>query len=245
MTDHCYFSRVCSTDPSADIVQQVRNNIINGKLSVGDRLPSERVLAEQFGVSRNTLRKAINSLVQLGLVIVKKGSTGGAFISQEGGSTISTAIQDMYSFGNISIEELTEARKILTTAVVRQACERCTAEDIQALEENVRKVKKALEQQDIEERTSLNINFYQLLGRAAKNQVLTILMDAVGKVIVHFAYSTGLAEPAFFLPVRYKIIECLYSRDAVAAEEAIAQHLNELEEHYKNMRVKSIDSTKS
>lgn len=70
---------------------------------MGSRLPSERALAEQFGVSRNTLREALRSLEHAGLVRLQKGATGGAFITEGNGQVITTGLMDMYHLGAINL----------------------------------------------------------------------------------------------------------------------------------------------
>jgi DNA-binding FadR family transcriptional regulator len=62
-----------------DVVEQVRRSIVEGVIAAGDRLPSEREMAEQFGVSRATLREALRALEALGLLEIRRGAQGGAF----------------------------------------------------------------------------------------------------------------------------------------------------------------------
>ncbi|EXG82775.1 FadR/GntR family transcriptional regulator [Cryptosporangium arvum] len=68
-----------------DVVDRVRGAILAGSIPAGERLPSERELAEQFGVSRATLREALRALEALGLIEIRVGAHGGAFAT-EGGS---------------------------------------------------------------------------------------------------------------------------------------------------------------
>jgi DNA-binding FadR family transcriptional regulator len=219
-------------DPARAILEQVRTRVQKGQLSQGDRLPPEREFAEQLGVSRNTVRKAVSALAQLGLVHVRKGASGGAFISEEGGSAIRTAMTDMFHLGSLRSEELTEARLVLSQAVVRLACERCTEEDIAAIEANVTAAEAAIVNGEIADRIALNIDFYRLLALAARNAVLTVLMDAVGQAIKQFVRSAGLVAPETIMPVRRKIIACLRARDADGASAVLTEHLLQLEQHY-------------
>ena len=71
------FSRI-----SQNIVQQIRQAILQGKLKPGDRLPPEKELAEDFGVSKASLREAFRALEALGLLGVRQGVSGGAFIRE-------------------------------------------------------------------------------------------------------------------------------------------------------------------
>lgn len=228
------FRPVQSADPTRDILEQVRAKVQKGHLAEGDRLPPEREFAEQLGVSRNTVRKAVSALVQLGLVTVRKGSAGGAFIAHQSGDTIRTAVSDMFRLGAIDTAELTEARMMIGQAVVRLACQRCTGADIAALEANVDAAEKAIAAGDIEGRMALNIDFYRLLAVAARNGVLTVLMDAVGTAIRQFVLSAGLLPPEKIMPIRRKIIACLRRQDADGAVAALTEHLSELDRHYRS-----------
>jgi GntR family transcriptional repressor for pyruvate dehydrogenase complex len=227
------FVPVKDADPSRAIVEQVRTKLQKGLLKQGDRLPPERDFAEQLGVSRNTVRKAVNGLVQLGLVTVRKGASGGAFIAEQGGNAIRVAMTDMFHLGSVRSMELTEARLVLSQAVVRLACERCSEDDIAALEANVSAAEKAIVEGDVAGRIALNIEFYRLLALAARNEVLTVLMDAIGQAIMQFVRSAGLLAPGAIMPVRRKIIACLLARDADAAVAALTEHLTQLEAHYR------------
>jgi DNA-binding FadR family transcriptional regulator len=227
------FTRVTSENPSQQIVSQVRQKIATGELAEGDRLPTERLFAEQLAISRNTVRKAITSLKQLGLVSIKKGASGGAFISQEGGEAIRSVILDLFHLGTISSGNLTEARIVLLPAVVRLACQRCKPDDIRRLEENVCKAEVAVAAGDSANRMRLNIEFYRLLGNASRNPVLTVVTEAVSEVILQFVRSKGLLPPEAVMPIRYRLIECLKSQDVDGAVSAMETHLIKLEELYR------------
>jgi len=229
------FKKVTGDNPSQQIVAQVRQMIASGTLAKGDRLPTERDFADALGISRNTIRKAITSLKQVGLVDVRKGPSGGAFISQDGGTAIRSVIVDLFHLGSISSENLTEARVILLPTIVRLACLRCTSDDIRNLEENVRKAEEAIAIGDLEGRQRLNLEFYHLLGNMAKNPVIALINDAVSEMILQFVRSAGLVPPRFVMPIRYRLIECFKSKDADAATMAMEAHLIQLEKLYRKL----------
>src|SRR5579871_1619796 len=120
-----------------EIADQIRLELSSRRLRPGDRLPAERALAEQFGVSRNTLREALRSLENSGLLRLQKGATGGAFVRESTGDAIITGLRDMFHLGAIQPEHLTEARVLIESIAVRAACERATVEDIEALKANI------------------------------------------------------------------------------------------------------------
>lgn len=232
MTRSTKYKPILNANPSQALVDQVRARIENGVLKAGDRLPSEREFSEQLGLSRNTVRKAVSSLVQLGLVTVRKGAAGGAFISMGSGDTIGKAMSHMLHLGGLNSDELAEARIALGAVVVRLACERRTAEDLKVLRANVAAAEAAIARGDVEGRMSLNIEFYHLLGVAAKNQVLTVLMDSVSQTLMEFVRKAGILPPANIMPVRHRIIAFMQDKNASGAVETITQHLQTTKDLY-------------
>ncbi|MES2184546.1 MAG: FCD domain-containing protein [Pseudomonadota bacterium] len=226
------YSRISDSNPSQNLVDQVRSKIEKGQLKEGDRLPSEREFAEQLGVSRNTIRKAITALSQLGLISVRKGAAGGAFISLGSGDTIRGAMRDLFHLGGVNSDELAEARLVLSQAVVRRACERRTEDDLVLIEQNIALAEAAIARGDIPERMKINLRFYVLLGVASKNQVLTLLMDSVGQTLMQFVQAAGILAPQAIMPVRHRILECMRSQDAEGAVAAITRHLENTKDLY-------------
>ena len=103
------------------IAAQIRAELSAGRLKSGERLPPERDLALRFGVSRNTLREALRSLENAGLLQLRKGATGGAYVRESTADAVVTGMRDMYHLGAISPAHLTEARIWIESSVIRAA----------------------------------------------------------------------------------------------------------------------------
>jgi GntR family transcriptional regulator, transcriptional repressor for pyruvate dehydrogenase complex len=215
-----------------EIATQIRAQLAEGKLRVGNRLPSERALAEQFGVSRNTLREALRSLEHAGLVRLQKGATGGAFITEASGDAIATGLMDMYHSGTISPAQLTEARIWLEPVVVREACQRATPEDIERLRENVRQAEEANARGDLNRRGELNLDFHRILARMTGNPVLVIVMDSLMAVLRHFVQTIGPYENSFVLPSRKRFVKLMEARDVQGAIAEMEASLKRLQRSY-------------
>ncbi len=93
-----------------EICERIREQLALGVLKPGDKLPPERELAQQLGVSRNVLREALRSLEMAGILRLQKGVKGGAFIQEGDTSRMNEVMRDMLSLGTISVRELSEAR---------------------------------------------------------------------------------------------------------------------------------------
>jgi Transcriptional regulators len=171
------FQRIRSSRAFDEIAAQIRTELSSGRLAVGNRLPSERALSEQFGVSRNTLREALRSLEHAGLIRLQKGAHGGAFISQHSGEAIATGLMDMYHVGTIQPAQLTEARIWLESVVVREACRRATAADIDTLNRNIDEAQEARRRGDFAGRAERHIEFHRMLARLTDNPIMVIVMN--------------------------------------------------------------------
>ena len=120
-----------------EICERIREQLALGVLKPGDKLPPERDLAQQLGVSRNVLREALRSLEMAGVLRLQKGVKGGAFIQEGDTSRMNDVMRDMLSLGTISVRELSEARIHVLDLVVRLACANARQADFDALEANI------------------------------------------------------------------------------------------------------------
>ncbi|MEJ8851214.1 FadR/GntR family transcriptional regulator [Variovorax rhizosphaerae] len=206
-----------------DVTSQIREQIAQGALREGDRLPAERVLAETLGVSRNTVREALRSLEYAGLLTQKPGASGGAYIASGGVDVIRSAFDDLMSLGTIRAPDLIEARIVIGREVARLACERHDATDLAALVDNVEKTHKAAEAGDLPLRVRYSLEFHKLMALAAKNPVLTIMTNVLTDTTMKFVKAIGEMPNDFVLASRKRMLEHLRHRNAdMAADEADA-----------------------
>ncbi|WP_322516800.1 FCD domain-containing protein [Rhodopseudomonas palustris] len=226
------FQRIRSARAFDEIAAQIRTELATGRLAVGNRLPSERALSEQFGVSRNTLREALRSLEHAGLIRLQKGAHGGAFISQHSGEAIATGLMDMDHVGSILPAQLTEARIWLEAVVVREACRRATAADIDMLNRNIDEAQEARRQGDFVGRAERHIEFHRMLARLTDNPIMVIVMNGVLDVLTHFVQRIGDYDNSFVLPSRRRFMEHFAAGDADAAVAEMEACLKRLQRSY-------------
>jgi DNA-binding FadR family transcriptional regulator len=223
------FRPVATPRAFEEIARQIRVQLARHALRAGDRLPPERQLAEQFQVSRNTLREALRSLEIAGLLELKKGAAGGAFIREGGGGAAVAGLADLYHLGAIRPQHLTEARIIIGTEVARLACARRSAEDLALLERNVGEAEAATAAGNVERRALVNYEFHRLLARAAGNPVLTILTDALMEMTRHFVERVGYLPNRYVMPSRRRLLAHLRAGDGEAAAKEMASMLRRLQ----------------
>jgi DNA-binding FadR family transcriptional regulator len=129
------FSPVRAERVSQLIEEQLKEAIITNHYRAGDKLPSERELADMSSASRSSIREAIRSLERSGFVVVKKGVQGGAFVVQKGNSKpMVDYLRDMMRLRQVSLEEILQARVIIEPEVAAAAAQKATPKDIELLE---------------------------------------------------------------------------------------------------------------
>lgn len=223
------FAAIAPTRAVDEISAQVREMIATGKLKPGDRLPSERDLSARLKVSRNTLREALRALEHAGIVEMRKGATGGAYVRPGSSGVIVTGMRDLYHLGAITPQELTEARVWLAEVVVRVACERATDADFVALDANIAASAQA---GSFDDRAKLNRDFHVILARVTRNPVMVITMEGIVEVFAQFIAQIGPSDNAFVLPSRRRFMKHLRARDADAAAAELTKALVRLQTKY-------------
>ncbi|MGZ3604574.1 MAG: FadR/GntR family transcriptional regulator, partial [Thermodesulfobacteriota bacterium] len=129
------FDSVKSNKVSQHITEQIRNAIFDGRLKPGDKLPSEKELTERFKVSKVTLREALRSLEVLGFLEIRKGVSGGAFVTEVDMTKARDSFTNFLLFKNLSLKDLSEVRLLLEPYIAEKATLSITKEDLHRLEE--------------------------------------------------------------------------------------------------------------
>jgi GntR family transcriptional regulator, transcriptional repressor for pyruvate dehydrogenase complex len=170
------FSRVNPGRASEMIVDQIRLLIRDGQLKPGDRLPAERELGEKFGVSRVTVREALRGLEANGIVAIKVGARGGAFVTAPTSARVGEGIVDLLTMSKLTDSEVTEARQILELGIIPLVCERATEEDIADLIEICDRGDVALEHGSYP--MELSAEFHARVARASHNAAIAMLAES-------------------------------------------------------------------
>lgn len=214
------------------ISHQIRDAMASGALKPGTRLPPERALAAQFGVSRNTLREALRSLESSGVLHLKRGAHAGAYLRASSGQGVATGLLDMYKLGGLTPGQLTEARILVETAIVRAACANATEGDIAALRANVAQAVKYDREERVAERIAANLEFHRLVARATHNPLLVTLMEAILDVMHSFVAKLGPYEAPRLFASRRRFIARVETRDEEGAAAEMEASLRRLQRLY-------------
>ena len=229
------FRRVGSRRLSEEVSSQIRGAIADGTLSPGDKLPAERELAAQFGISRTAVREALRSLEYAGLISPRKGVHGGSFVTSSEMSLVQS-FRSMFELGQLSFSELTAARIEVQTVIIRLAAKNATAEDFAALREDIEKTNQTLEAHGSDVRDmGISQDFYAVLAMSTGNRVLEMIVRALS----HMVYEAiQKASPVFdfdVVEVRTRFVDNLEQGNVDAAIEIMTDYLNFLHEHFSNV----------
>jgi GntR family transcriptional repressor for pyruvate dehydrogenase complex len=215
-----------------EICERIREQLALGVLKPGDKLPPERDLAQQLGVSRNVLREALRSLEMAGVLRLQKGVKGGAFIQEGDTSRMNVVMRDMLSLGTISVRELSEARVQILDVVVRLACANARQADLDAIEGNIKRTELATKDGRLLDRVECSREFYKLLAVSSGNKVIAMIMDSVTEIHMRFVYakvaSSGVAM-ARLTEKRRKLLSALRDRNASSASRLMRTHLESVQ----------------
>jgi GntR family transcriptional regulator, transcriptional repressor for pyruvate dehydrogenase complex len=215
-----------------EICERIREQLALGVLRPGDKLPPERELAQQLGVSRNVLREALRSLEMAGVLRLLKGVKGGAFIQEGDTSRMNEVMRDMLSLGTISVRELSEARIHVLDLAVRLACVNARPADFEALEANIERTDLATRDGRLLDRVECSREFYKLLALATGNKVIAMIMDSVTEIHMRFVYakvaSSGAATPRL-VEKRRQFLAALRVRDVAASTRLMRAHLESIQ----------------
>jgi DNA-binding FadR family transcriptional regulator len=199
---------------SSDVIVQIRRAIMSGQYRPGDRLPTEREMAQQFGVSRVTVRDALRALEANGLVRVKVGGQGGPYVSAPDISLLSDSISTHLHLRGTTFQDLAEARQALETTAAQLAAQRATPEDLVALETAIQGPMRPPNGSDT---AASSLDFHTALVIASHNQALLAMFQA----------TRALIQAAAARKTHSQLYAAIAAHDADRAGELMRQHLEE------------------
>ena len=214
------------------IVDQIEQLILSNELKINDRLPPERVLAEQFGVSRTAVREAVKALREKGLLEVYPGR--GTFVTDTTSQSMRDSLNLMLKMGRTE-EDLIEVREILEPEIAALAAERLDPADLDELSAALDMLDAA--QDDADAFVEADLNFHLSLAKATANIVLFNLVHSlVDLEREQFRRSFSVAGNAQRTSREHRIIfSALVEGDAQAARDSMRCHLRRIRQEIKGL----------
>jgi len=218
---------------AAQVIDHVRREIEAGRLGPGDRLPPERELAQQMGVSRPSLRSGLRTLHAMGIITSRRGA--GTFIV-EGPPQLGTApLQFLAALHGFTLEQMYEARRMLEVGAAGLAAERATGDQLAAMADEITGMYATLE--DPQAFLRHDLGFHRAVAAGSGNPILAAIIGTLTEII----WETGrlnmggvsLRESA---EVHRGIYEAIRARSPERARREMTRHLErarweQVEEH--------------
>ncbi|GAB2766233.1 FadR/GntR family transcriptional regulator [Sinomonas soli] len=207
------------------IVDQIKALIRDGRLQPGDRLPSERELCQRFGVSRVTVREALRVLETNGLVTIRVGSHGGAFLTSPSAERLGEGLADLISLASLTAANVIEARFIVELGTLPLAVERATDEDIAALFAMVKEADGALEAGTYT--PELSASFHIRIAECTHNPAIEMLMQSFNGPMRMSIEESHISAPMSRQGIdeHRELAEAIKRRDPAAARKVMIEHL--------------------
>ena len=220
-------------DVQKGIISNIRDYIDYKNLEPGDKLPSERMLSEKFGVSRTNIREAIQKLEFFG--ILKSRPQSGTFIANIGRVAMSGMLDDILRLEDPDFKSLVETRILLELKTVRLAALRRTNEDLQKMEEALEAYRtKVLNSEDAVEEDLL---FHLAIAKASKNATMnTFMLIITPEIITNFekyhVCDSSLSMKG--IQEHQDIFEAIRDQDSQRAKEMMKTHFSVLYQYCYN-----------
>src|SRR5438105_5408265 len=209
-----------------EIADRVRRLIVDRTFRPGQALPSERVLARRFGVSRGSIRDALRTLETVGLLEARHGQ--GTFPRELSVDRLVTPIASVITFQRDLQEELMDVRRMLEPAVARAAASRVTDDDLAEMERVLDAQRRKLKtgQSAIGDDTA----FHAVLARATGNRVLMRIMETLNDLLIESRRLTlkQKGRPQRSIQGHEAVVAALRQRDPDAASLAMRIHIDQI-----------------
>lgn len=211
----------------------IRDHILTGGLAPGERLPPERELAAQLGVNRTTVREALRSLEQLGLVDIRHG--GGATVLDHTRAGLAVLPYLLTLGGKLDpalLDNFLEVRRVIGVAIARLAAERADDEDLRRLREVLARLDAALDGDDgplsATALGTLDLQFFLALAHAGKNRVFRFMLHATRSISgsVPDIFATLFRDGERVRRTHRRVLEAIEAHDVKRAGDLIEAYLS-------------------
>lgn len=228
------FSPIKNTKVYEQVIEQIKNMIIDGTLKKGDKLPSERELVEHLQVSRTSIREALRALQIIGLVECRQGE--GNYIRESFENSLFEPLSMMFMLQKSSPSEIMEIRKIIEVETAALAAQRITDEELQHMKVLLDSINSNNEVDNVK----IDKEFHYKVAKASRNYLIINILNAISSLmdeVIKDARRRILVDEdnkEVLFKQHDDIYKGLKSRNPKKASEAMKKHLDFANEYYKD-----------
>ena len=213
-----------------NIISEIKNKIIQGKLKDGDMLASQDELAKSMGVSRASLREALNRLELMGLIESIQGR--GTFVRAIAHTDFMNPLTSFLAMDRESALDLLEARGYIEGAVAALAANNASEDDLDKLEQVLEQMEHACSSEDLEGFIAMDVQFHMLVAGCSKNQVMAriaeIIRDLLRQLIYKFfdTVASSVSDTMkHTIELHRNVYDAIRRRDAKSARKHMEIHI--------------------
>lgn len=207
------------------VFEQLKEQIFNNEWKRGEKIPSENDLAVSFGVSRITVRQALQKLTALGLIETRFGE--GSFIREAVPGINMNPLIPMAYLNENSLMEILEYRKVLEGNVAELATEKASADELEKLEDAYKLMEQVRD--DLEKFSKADLNFHLLLANMTKNslimQTFHIFNDVLNRAFSQIVSKRGNSAGIYYHKL---LLEAIKSGNSGEAKKIMQEHMEDL-----------------
>ncbi|NMM63116.1 FadR family transcriptional regulator [Clostridium sp. P21] len=228
------FSPIRNTKVYEQVIEQIKNMIIDGTLKKGDKLPSERELVEHLQVSRTSIREALRALQIIGLVECRQGE--GNYIRESFENSLFEPLSMMFMLQKSSSSEIMEIRKIIEVETTALASQRITDEELQHMKILLDTINSNNEVDNVK----IDKEFHYKIAKASKNYLIINILNAISSLmdeVIKDARRRILVDEdnrEVLFKQHDDIYKALRAHNPKKASEAMKKHLDFANEYYKD-----------
>ena len=217
---------------SEAIVRRIKDQMSKGRLVAGHKLPAEREMARQFKTSRVSVREAYRSLEDLGVLRIRRGADGGAFIMQVDHEPVLRSLSLVLGLGKTPHRQLTEARMLIEPPIAQLAAIRARKEDVAQLERVLRQEEEEAAR-DTGPFRPTDSRFHRTVADCTRNLPLIVLMNALADLTADVASvldtSTRARHRLKNCQSHREIFDAIRQHDGDAAYAIMARHVGDIQ----------------
>lgn len=220
------FKKIEKQNIADEVFDMLKREILDGTWVIGDKLPSESKLSEQLGVSKASVRVAIQRLVTLGLLETRVGN--GSYVKQFDADNYLDQMFEFFLTDN-DIREITEYRLATEMAITDIAIKKAGEADYQKLEEIMKQMNQAIIEKDVLKHSKLDHQFHLEICRITRNNIFVTTYEIIGKrlrqhtKILNDGYIKKVKSLDYHDDVHWKLIQAMRNKDLKACRECYVE----------------------
>jgi len=228
---------------SEQVADLIQDKILGDNLEIGTSFPSEKDLAQEFQVSRSVIREALRILEVSGLVTIKRGPTGGIFVTDVYHKPITNSINNLITSGRVTIDHLFDVRLLIEPHIAMEAALHAKDEDIKSLRALFEDLSQHLD--DPLHLKKNNLKFHLLLAKASGNPVFSLLLESVFELLIKLTLDfLDLSLERHFFQAHQEIFHVIEQKNPEETKRLIKEDILDTKEKIERFRSrKKISST--